>query len=97
MPTISRRGLLQAGLVLLALAAAPSGLVEARRRRSKQAADSVGDDKAATQQYDELPPPTPPQWKGKIGTWCLGMGASVVGRQMANSRRRPRGEGVLLV
>ena len=73
MPTISRRGLLQAGLLLLALTAAPSGMVEARRRRSKQAAPAE-DGKAATEQYDELPPPSPPQWKGKIGAWGWGWG-----------------------
>lgn len=80
MPTISRRGLLQAGLLLLALTAAPSGMVEARRRRSKQAAPAE-DGKAATAQYDELPPPSPPQWKGKIGACaCVCMYAVCVWR-----------------
>ena len=68
MPTLLRRGLFQASVVVLLLALAANGPagVDARRRRSKAAA--TNDDKAATEQYDQLPPPSPPQWKGKIGT-----------------------------
>jgi hypothetical protein len=57
MPTLVRRGLfVQAALLLLVLAAP----VDARRR-SKAASDTAAD------QFDELPPQSPPAWKGKIG------------------------------
>lgn len=72
MPSAILRKGLQASLVLtLLLAAAAPASVEARRRQRKQqqleTTDAPAEDRKATEQYDELPPSSPPLWKGKIG------------------------------
>lgn len=63
-PTLLRKKGLQACLLLALLLAFAPASVDARSKKEAAAED---DKKDATEQYDELPPSSPPAWKGKIG------------------------------